>query len=108
MRIRVLAYLGAVMAVALAIYAYFAFVYGLGFPDGFITELGYAQRRLAYVLIGISVVLGAYFIYLSALTPQKKMAQKLFAVILLYLIAIVAVASVDYYFRLHLTGSGGG
>ncbi|GAP95974.1 hypothetical protein [Leptolyngbya sp. NIES-2104] len=103
---RIAAYLlGGVAFVASLIYL--SYVDQLGFPDGFISELGYAQRNLAYLFIGISVVLGTYFIYLGAIAARKSIEKKLAIAVLSYLICIVVIAALNYYYRLHLPGSGG-
>lgn len=105
---RVIAYLigGIVLAAALPVYV--GYIDGLGFPDGFITELEYAERRLAYVFIGISIVLGACFIYLGKVASRKKVGKQLCAAIILYLLSVIVVSLLDYYYRLHLTDGGGG
>ncbi len=105
---RVVAYIMAGVALALSFFAYINYIYLLGFPDGFITELGYAQRRLAYIFISMSVLLGAGFIYWGIVVLRKQVGKTLFAAVVLYLATIVSVLLVDYYYRLNLTGSGGG
>jgi hypothetical protein len=105
---RVVAYLLAVIALALSLLVYMNYVYMLGFPDGFITELGRAQRRLAYLFIAISMIFSAYFIYLGVVALQKRIARPLSVVVTLYSLVIVAVSLVDMYYRSSLTGSGGG
>jgi asparagine N-glycosylation enzyme membrane subunit Stt3 len=105
---RVVAYLMAGIALVLSILTYINYVYMLGFPDGFISELGQAQRRLAYIFIVISVVLGAYFIYLGIAALQKKITRPLSVVVALYSLVIIAVLLVDMYYRSTLMGSGGG
>lgn len=58
MKNQIVAYLAGCLALASALFIYAEYVHMLGFPDGFISELGYAQRKLAYVFIGISVITG--------------------------------------------------
>ncbi len=105
---RIFAYLIACIALASALFAYMEYVYMLGFPDGYISELGYAQRMLAYVFIGMSVSLGSYFIYLGWTALRKKISKRLSIAALLYLIFIIGIAVVDYYCRLTLMDSAGG
>jgi hypothetical protein len=104
---RVAAYLMAGVATALLLLAYMGYVYLLGFPDGFISELGRAQRRLAYIFVGISLASGACFIYLGV-TPQKRIARPLAVVTALYALVIVAVLLIDGCYRSSLTGNTGG
>ena len=87
---------------------YIEYIHWLGFPDGFITELGYAERRLAYLFVGISVLFGAGFIYLGQIAPRREIGKKLAAALILYLISVLTIALIDYYYRLHLMGSTGG
>jgi hypothetical protein len=105
---RAVAYLLAGGALVLSLLAYMSYVYMLGFPDGFISELGRAQRRLAYIFTGISLALGGCFIYLGAVAPQKKIARSLAVVTALYSLVIIVVLLIDTYYRSSLTGSGGG
>lgn len=105
---RILAYLIGCMALASSFLVYMEHIYMLGFPDGFITELGYAERRLAYIFIGISVVSGLCFIYLGWVASRRKIGKKLAAAIFLYLISVIGISLIDYYYHLHLTDGTGG
>jgi hypothetical protein len=96
------------IALVLIFLIYFEYVHGLGFPDGFITELAYAQRKLAYVFIAISMSIGSYFIYLGTRAGRKEIGKTLSAAIILYLVFIASFTLINYYYHLHLTGSGGG
>jgi hypothetical protein len=105
---RITAFLMGGIALVLAFLAYLNYIYLLGFPDGFITELGYAQRRLAYTFIVASIVISVYFIYLGTVALRKKIARPLSVAVALYSLAIVVVFLVDVYYRSSLIGSGGG
>jgi hypothetical protein len=105
---RVFAYLIGCIAFASSFPMYMKYIHFLGFPDGFITELGYSERRLAQIFIGISVILGSYFIYLGRMASRKEIGKKLPAAIFLYLISIITISLIDYYYHLHLMGSAGG
>lgn len=105
---RTVAYLCGCVAFAASFLVYLEYIYLLGFPDGFITELEYAERRLAFIFIGVSVIAGSCFVYLGGAAARKKFNKQLFAAIILYLIFVLGVGLTDYYYRLHLTGSGGG
>jgi hypothetical protein len=105
---RIAAYIMGFIAFALSFLVYMNYIDQLGFPDSFITELGYAQRRLAWLFIGMSVLFGAGFIYWGIVALRKQVGKILLAAVVLYLVTIVSVLLVDYYYRLNLTGSGGG
>jgi predicted small integral membrane protein len=105
---RIVAYLIGCVVIAFSFHIYLEYIHWLGFPDGFITELGDAQRRLAYIFIGISVMLGSCFIYLGAIGLRKAIGRRLWAAIILYIISIISVYLIDYYYRSHLTGGSGG
>lgn len=105
---RFLAYLIGCVALASSLLIYMTFINGLGFPDGFITELGYAERKLAGIFIGLNIISGPYFLFLGMVAKKKPIGNKLLAAIALYSIFIIGISLVDYYFRLHLMGGGGG
>jgi hypothetical protein len=88
---RIVAYLMGCLAFVSSFFVYIKYIHLLGFPDGFITELGYAERKLAYIFIGISVILGVYFIYLGAIARQKKINKKLATAIILHLISVISL-----------------
>lgn len=105
---RVLAYLLAGVASVLSLLAYMNYIYMLGFPDGFITELSYAYRNLAYIFIGVSVMLSVYCIYLGTVALRKKVASPLSGAVVLYSLFIAVVLLVGVYYRSRLTGGSGG
>ena len=105
---RIIAYLLGGVAFVASFLIYIEYIHQLGFPDGFITELGYAERRLAYLFIGISVLFGSCFIYLGQIAPRTEIDKKLAATLILYLISILSLALIDYYYHLYLMGSAGG
>jgi len=100
---RILAYVMGCLALALSFLVYLEYIYLLGFPDGFITELGYAERRLALIFIGISVISASCFFYLSA-----RNAKRLYVAGFVYLLFIVSLSLIDYHYRSTLTDGGGG
>jgi ABC-type Na+ efflux pump permease subunit len=98
---RIIAYLMGCLAFASSFIVYTKYIYLLGFPDGFITELGYAERKLAYIFIGISLILGVYFIYLGAIAGRKKIAKQLTTTIILHMIFIISSFIIDRCYHLH-------
>jgi len=105
---RVLAYVMGCVALAFSLLVYLEYIHLLGFPDGFITELGYAERRLALIFIGISVILGACFIYLGRMALREKIGMRLSAALVVYLLFIVGLSLIDYHYRSTLMDGGGG
>lgn len=105
---RVSAYVIGFVALVLSFLVYTKHIYILGFPDGFISELQYAQRRLAYIFIGISVVFSLYFLYLGSIGSRARIGKRFFTAVSLYLGFIVVISLVDHYYRLNLPGSRGG
>lgn len=105
---RLFAYLMAAVALASSLLAYLSYVHTLGFPDGHITELGRAERRLAYVFIGVSLVSASCFIYLGAAASRKRIGRKLSAAVVLYSVSVLALFLVDNYYRAHLDDGVGG
>lgn len=105
---RLIALLLASAAFGAAILVYQRFVYRLGFPDGFISELESAERNLAFVFIGVSLAAGAFCVYLGRAKARMNVGVKLSAVIVLYSISMLCLYLTDNYFRSHLAGSAGG
>lgn len=105
---RIVAYLLGCFAFVASILIYLEYIHWLGFPDGFITELDYAERRLAYLFIGISLLFGLCFIYLGQMASRMEIGKKLAATLVLYLVSSLTIALIDYYYRLHLMGGTGG
>ena len=105
---RIAAYLLGCIALVSSFLVYMEYIHLLGFPDGLITELGYAERRIARIFVAVSVILSLYFTYLGRVAYRKEISKQLFAAIILYLIFIISIFLVDYYYRLYLIDSGGG
>ena len=104
---RIFAFLMACIAFMLTFGVYMKYIYQLGFPDGFISELAYAQRNLSYIFMAISVVVGLSFIYIAVINP-KRMVKTLGMTSVLYLLLIVVAFLLNLYYRLNLTGGTGG
>jgi hypothetical protein len=104
---RILATLSAFITLATSLLVYLEYIYLLGFPDGFITDLEYAQRNLAYIFIAISVIASLYFLYLFLTSANKQIGKKLTVVAVLYLIFAVSLFLLDSYYRSHLSNSNG-
>jgi hypothetical protein len=101
---RIIALLFACVSLGLGLFSYFEFIYQLGFPNGFISELARAQRRLAYIFIAISVIFSAWFVFLGIVAGRK---QALSVAVILYLVTLASIVLVDFYYRSNLMGSGG-
>ena len=104
----IFAYLIGLIALPLSLLIYMQYVFMLGFPDGFITELEIAQRQLAYVFIIVSIISAFCFIYLGYLASKKDVGKKLLIATITYLICIIAIYCINYYYQLNLTDSRGG
>ncbi|MDX6696252.1 MAG: hypothetical protein QOF02_3855 [Blastocatellia bacterium] len=105
---RIVAYLIGCVALALPFLVYMEYIYLLGFPDGFITELESAEQSLAYIFIGISAASASCFVYLGAVASRKSIGRKLSVAVALYILFIVIIYSIDYYYCLHLMNGVGG
>jgi hypothetical protein len=105
---RLLAYLIGCIALASSFFIYMTYINGLGFPDGFISELAHAERRLAYIFIAVSLTLGSFIVYLGSVASRKSTRYKMSAVITLYVISVIVISLVDYYYQSTLMGSTGG
>lgn len=105
---RILAYVSAGVALVLSFLIYLEYIHMLGFPDGFITELGYAERKLAWIFICVSLILCSCFVYLARTASRERIGRKLSGAAFLYLILMIGVALLDYHYRSTLMDGGGG
>ena len=105
---RLFACLSGLAAWLLAGFAYAEYVYFLGFPDGYVTELGATERRLAIVFIAVSVPVGAYLLFLGWNATRRKLGGLLSVTAAFYLLLLLGVMVIDAYYQAHLTGGGGG
>ncbi len=105
---RVFACLSGLAAWGLAGFVYAEYIYFLGFPDGYITELGAAERKLAVVFIAVSVPAGAYLFYLGWIAAERKVGRRLAVTLALSLLFLLGVVVVEAYYQAHLTGGEGG
>lgn len=104
----IFAYLIGFIALVLSLLIYMQYVFMLGFPDGFITELEYAQRQLAYVFMLVNIILAFCFIYLGYLASKKNVGKKLLAITITYLICVTVMYCINYYYQLNLRDGRGG
>lgn len=104
---RVFACLGGLAALVLVLFAYAECVYFLGFPDGHVTQLGAAERKLAGVFIVVSVPLSAHLLCLGWIATRRRVGRRLATAIVVYLLFLLGVAAVDAYCRSHMLGGGG-
>lgn len=105
---RLLACLLGLAALALSLYVYEEHIRLLGFPDGHVTELGAAEKKLAVVFIALSLLIGSYSLYLGTMTDRRKTAARLVVATGLYLLLLAGAAATDYYLQSQLDGGAGG
>ncbi len=105
---RSLACLLGLAALALSFYAYEEYIRLLGFPDGHVTPLGAAERKLAAVFIASSLPLGLYLLYLGTAAAPKKVRARLAITAGLYVLVLVGVVVVDRLLQARLDGGIGG
>lgn len=98
----------ALAPLGIALLAYFEYVYLLGFPDGFVSAQQQAQRRLAYILIAVSIGVAAY-LFQRSMTALRGDDRKRWAYVVVgYLMFVAGALWVDRYDLPHLSGSVGG
>jgi hypothetical protein len=105
---RTVAYFMGGVAFVASCLIYLEYIHLLGFPDGFITEVGYVQRRLAYLFIGLSLLFGVGFLYLGKIASRTEIGKKLAVTLVLYLISVLGIVLIAYTYHLHLMDSTGG
>ena len=94
-------------ALAMAAYEY-AWLQGLGFPDGHLTDLDRARIPLRSAFIGLSVLCGLCFLLLARIASGKQRRIWLLAVIGLYLAIVLATLSIDWHLSTSLDAGAGG
>jgi hypothetical protein len=105
---RILAFVSGGVALILSCLIYLEYIHMLGFPDGFITELGYAERKLAWIFIVVSLILCSCFVYLARSALREKIGKKLSVAAFVYLAFIIGITLLDYHYRSTLMDGGGG
>ena len=97
----------AFLCLALVVYSELQYVYMQGFPDGFVSELGAAERELALRFQLISLFLFAWFMYLGVASISIDTRKRVLFTAVLYAAVIGAVIAIDLYYQAHLVGGGG-
>jgi hypothetical protein len=92
---------------AMAAYEY-AWLQGLGFPDGHLTDLDRARIPLRSAFIGLSVLCGLCFLLLARIGPGGQRRIWLLAAIGLYLAIVLATFSSDWHLSTYLDAGAGG
>ena len=92
---------------AMAAYEY-AWLQGLGFPDGHLTDLDRARIPLHGAFIGLSVRCGLCFLLLARIAPGRPRWIWLLTVIGLYLAIILVTFSIDWHLSTSLDAGAGG
>ena len=105
---RSLACLSGLVALGLSIYVYEEYIGSLGFPDGHVTELGAAEKKLAAVFIALSLPLGLHLLYLGTVADPRKVGARLVIAAGLYVLVLVGASAVDCLLQARLDGGVGG
>jgi hypothetical protein len=98
----------AFLAVLLAFVLYAEFLFFLGFPDGFMSELDYAEAPLVATFNWISLLAGVWFVFLGVMARRRNVNKPFVVSCILYSILILACFMLDQYFRSYMADSAGG
>src|SRR5215831_2585044 len=99
--IRILAFIFCLLTIIVSIHCDLKYLYLLGFPDGHITELGMAERNLAYTVIGIDSILAIIYFYIGITKSSKYRLILFLAVTIVYVLIISYLFNLDLYYQLH-------
>ncbi len=97
----------ALLGLALTVYTELQYVYMQGFPDGFVSELGAAERELALRFQLLSLPLFVWFMYLGLASFSIDTRKRVLFSAILYAAVIGAAIAIDVYYQGHLVGGGG-
>ena len=105
---RILAFLMVIITIRASYWVYFKYIWLLGFPDGYITELGYAESKLANIFLIVNFILGLIFLYLGISPSKRYKGIKLLVTIILYIVIAFYLSNIDQNYQLHLDHGQGG
>ena len=87
---------------------YVQYIYWVGFPDGYASELDTAERALAVWISWLSTATGVVFLALVARSFFAHVGRWVLVVCALYLLAVTGTVAVDLYDRTYMMDSRGG
>jgi len=105
---RISAFLMVIITIIAAHSAYSKYIWLLGFPDGYITELGYAERKLANFFIIVNLILGLFFLYLGISSSKKYRRIMLLVSIILYIVITICLSIIDHNYQSYMDNGQGG
>lgn len=80
----------------------------LGFPDGHLTELAQAEKILANIFMGLSIVVSLWFGFLGWVASQQKISRKFGVTIICYTMFVLLLCAIYAYLRQRLDNGQGG
>lgn len=95
----------ALLCLILVVYAEISYVFMLGFPDHFVSELDSAEEKLAIWFQRVSFIIALWFVYVGFFSRMRKL---FFYSVCLYLLLLGIAVSIDLYFHMNLMDSRGG
>jgi hypothetical protein len=98
----------ALLCLALILYTWVRYVDGLGFPDGFVSDLGAAEGRLAGLFQLVSFLTFLWCMFLGVASFGGGTRKHVVFTAVLYAAVTGACIVIDFYYQAHLTGGGGG
>ncbi|MFQ3629902.1 MAG: hypothetical protein SNJ81_20305 [Cyanobacteriota bacterium] len=106
-RNRITAFFSAFLLLGLSGWVYLE-VQGLGFPDGFLTELDRAKTLLARLFLGVSLPVALWLGWLGWVAPHQPIGDRLYRTAGVYGAFLLTLAGIYAYLRQTLLGGGGG
>lgn len=106
-RTQIAAFLGASLLLVLSGWVYLE-VQGLGFPDGFLTELDRAKKLLGSIFFGVSLPVALWLGWLGWVAPHQPIGDRLYRTAGVYGAFLLTLASIYAYLQQRLLDGGGG
>jgi hypothetical protein len=96
--IRIAAYVLAATALVLSAFVYHEYVDMLGFPDGHVSALNLAERRLAYLFISMSAIVAMCSIYLARSATVRRRHLGIAVLAAIYSLVSICMLCFDRFY----------
>lgn len=83
-------------------------IYGLGFPDGYISDFDNAQRSLFILCNWESIIFSAVLFFLCRKGKNERIAKQLSMALIFQILFLIVIFAIDYLLYIRLDHGQGG